>query len=198
MRTQAAPLFPLLLLTLLAGGTFWLDRASQIDEVSRNGKNRHDPDFIVQDFTTRRFSLDGRLQHQLSAQIMTHYPDNDTTEVSVPSLIYYGQSLPLYVDAERAWISKDGKEVQLMGNVLMKRAADQQHAELRLKTAELRVFPDDEIARTQTPVTILDGLSTLQGDGMEANNRTQTFTLLGHVRGMLKRPATHSQLNIEH
>lgn len=188
MKIQAAPLFPLLLLTLLAGGTFWLDRASQIDEVSRSGKNRHDPDFIVQDFTTRRFNRDGRLLHQFSAQIMTHYPDNDTTEVSVPSLIYYGQSLPLHIDAERAWISTDGKEVRLMGDVRMKREADQQHAELLLKTAELHVFPDDEIARTQTPVTIFEGLNTLQGNGLEANNHTQTFTLLGHVRGLLQRP----------
>ncbi len=188
MRIQAAPFFPLLLLALLAGGTFWLDRASQIDEVSRNGKNRHDPDFIVQDFTTQRFSLDGQLQHQLSAQIMTHYPDDDTTEVSTPSLIYYGQKLPLHINAERAWISKDGKEVRLMGDVRMKREADQHHAELLLKTTELRVFPDDEIARTQTPVTIFDGLSTLQGNGLEANNHTQTFTLLGHVRGLLQRP----------
>lgn len=188
MRIQAAPLFPLLLLTLLAGGTFWLDRASQIDEVSRNGKNRHDPDFIVQDFTTRRFNPDGQLQHQLTAQIMTHYPDNDTTEVSAPSLIYFGQTLPLHVDAERAWISKDGKEIRLIGDVRMKREADQQHAELLLKTTELRVFPDDETARTQTPVTLIEGLSTLQGNGLEASNRTQTFTLLGHVRGLLQRP----------
>jgi lipopolysaccharide export system protein LptC len=187
VKIQAAPLFPLLLLTLLAAGTFWLDHASRIDETTRNGKNRHDPDFIVEHFTSRRFSLDGRLQHQLSAQKMAHYPDNDSTEVSTPSLVYYGQSQPLLVDAERAWISKDGKEVRLIGDVQMKRNAHDKQPDLLVKTAELRVFPDDELARTDTPVTIINGLSTLQGHGLEANNHTQTFTLLGRVQGVLQR-----------
>jgi lipopolysaccharide export system protein LptC len=189
VKVQAAPLFPLLLLTLLAGGTFWLERASQIGEAGRNGKNRHDPDFIVEHFTTRRFNLEGHLQHHLSAQKMTHYPDDDTTEVSTPSLIYYGQSNPLHIDAEHAWVSKDGKEVKLIGNVQMKRPARPHQPELLVKTAELRVFPDDEIARTQTAVTIINGLSTLQGQGLEANHHTQIFTLLGRVQGVLQRPA---------
>ena len=46
MKFSATPLFPLLLLTLLAGGSFWLERASRVEDSLNSGKHRHDP-YIV-------------------------------------------------------------------------------------------------------------------------------------------------------
>lgn len=187
MKLSAAPLFPLLLLTLLAGGSFWLERASRIEDASTSGKNRHDPDFIIDNFTTRRFGIDGSLQHTLSAQKMVHYPDDETTEVSAPALTYFARTPPTRLDAKQAWVSKDGKEVRLHDDVRMVRAASGSQPELVVSSAELRVFPDDEIARTDKPVTIVNGQSTLHGSGLEANNHTQIFTLLGRAQGSVYR-----------
>lgn len=187
MKLSAAPLFPLFLLTLLAGGTFWLERATHVEDSVGSGKHRHDPDFIIDNFTTRRFGLDGSLQHTLTAQQMLHYPDDETTEVSAPALTYFAKTPPTRIDARRAWVSKDGKEVRLSEDVRMVRAATPSQPELVVTSAELRVFPDDELARTGTPVTIVDGQSTLHGSGLEANNHTQIFTLLGRVQGTLQR-----------
>ncbi len=190
MKKSAAPLFPLFLLTLLAGGTFWLDRTSRFETAAHDGKQRHDPDFIVEHFETRRFSPEGRLQHTLDASIMRHYPDDDTTEIGTPSLMYYARTPPTHLEARRAWVSKDGKEVRLLDHVRMTRPASKDQPELTATSNELRVFPDDEIARTQTPVTLVNGLTTLQGNGLEANNRNQSFILTGQVRGLMNRPAS--------
>ncbi|KYC29455.1 conserved exported protein of unknown function [Sterolibacterium denitrificans] len=187
MKLSVAPLLPLLLLALLAGGTFWLDRASRMEEGVGDGRQRHDPDFVIDNFTTRRFDPEGKLQHTLRAAKMLHYPDDDTTEVTTPTVFYARSTPPLYIDARHAWISPEGKEVRLMDDVRMVRAAGIDEPALVMETAELRVYPDDEIARTATPVTVLHGRSRLHGSGLEANNRTQKFTLLGRVQGSLQR-----------
>ncbi len=188
MKPSTAPLLPLFLLALLAGGTFWLERVTRVESDAGNGKNRHDPDYVIDNFTTRSFNLDGGLQHMLSAQRMLHYPDDETTEVNAPALVYFDQTPPTRVSAKLAWVSRDGKEVRLIEDVRMVREASAARPALVVSSAELSVFPDDEIARTDKPVTIVNGQSTLSGRGLEANNRTQLFTLLGHVRGTIQQP----------
>ena len=185
MRTPVVSLLPLLLLTLLAGATFWLERASQLESQDGKGKERHDPDFIIENFTTRRFNLDGSLQHLLTAQRMLHYADDDTTEAIAPSLIHYGHRQPTRLAANHAWISKDGKEVLLSEDVRMVRDAAAGDPPLVVTTSELRAYPDDGTARTDVPVTITHGQSTFQGNAMEANNRTHTVSLLGRAHGTL-------------
>ncbi|MFI4981545.1 MAG: LPS export ABC transporter periplasmic protein LptC [Nevskiales bacterium] len=190
MRASGITLLPLVLLTLLAGATFWLERASQIDDGSSNGKKRHDPDFVVDNFTTRRFNLEGGLQHSLTAKKMLHYADDDTTDVTAPSLTYYGHIPPTRLTSLQASVSKDGKEVRLTNDVRMVREASADRPELVVTTSELKVFPDDEQARADVPVTIVDGQSTVHGTAMEADNRAQIFTLKGRVQGTIYR-TTH-------
>ena len=187
MRSTGATLLPLFLLTLLAGATFWLDRASRLEDGGGSSKLRHDPDFIVDTFTTQRFNLDGSLQHTMTAQKMLHYADDDTTEVTAPALTYYGNAPTTRLNAKQAWVSKDGKEVHLINDVRMLREASADRPELVMTSAELRVFPDDEIARTNTPVTIVNGRSTLHGSGLEANNHAKIYTLLGRAQGTIYR-----------
>lgn len=187
MRFSAAPLLPLLLLALLAAGTFWLERASRMEESVSDGLQRHDPDFIIDNFTTRRYGLDGKLQHTLRARKLQHYPDDDSSDVTAPNVFYAQRTPPLYIDARRAWVGKEGEEIHLQEDVRMVRAAGINNPELVMETAELWVYPDDEFARTSTPVSIFQGRSRMYGSGLEANSRTQQFVLLGRARGSLQR-----------
>lgn len=185
MRATSATLLPLALLTLLAGATFWLERATKVDDGSMSGKTRHDPDFVIDKFTTRRFNIDGGLQHSLTAQKMMHYADDDTTEVALPALTYFAHLPPTQLNARQAWVSKDGKEVRLFNDVRMVRAATRDQEELVVTGSELSIFPDDEIARTDKPITIANGRSLLHGKGLDADNRTRIFTLLGRAQGTI-------------
>lgn len=186
MRIHSAHLLPLILLTLLAALTFWLERASRGDD-NDNIKGRHDPDFVVDNFTLRRFNLDGGLQHSLSAKKMQHYPDDDSTSVFDPALTFFGNSSPTRLSAQQARISKDGKQVRLSNDVRVVREASADHPELLVSTAEMVVYPDDEIARSSVPVSITQGHSVITGSGMEVDNRTQTYTLMGPVQGRIYR-----------
>lgn len=189
MRIHSAHLLPLMLLTLLAALTFWLERASRVDD-NVNGKLRHEPDFVVDNFTLRRFNLDGDLQHSLIARKMLHYPDDDSTSVIEPALTFFGNPLPTRLSAQQARISKDGKQVLLTNEVRMLREASADSPALMVATAEMVVYPDDEIARSSVPVSITQGRSMIHGTGMEVDNRNRNFTLLGPAQGMIYRSET--------
>lgn len=62
MKNWQGQLFPIVLLALLAGLSFWLQSAVNVEESRRDGKLRHDPDAIVDNFTVRRFDADGQIK----------------------------------------------------------------------------------------------------------------------------------------
>lgn len=192
MRASGAALFPVGLLGLLAALTFWLEQATQ-EQPSRDGRSRHDPDFVVERFHVRRFDTEGTLQHSLVAQKMLHYPDDDSTEVVAPRLTYH-RTPPTVVTSDTAWLSADGKQVRLDGDVRVVREALGSRPATTIATSVLHIVPDDETARSDAPVTITQGRSIIAGTGLEADNKIQTAVLLGRVRGTIDRssavPAT--------
>lgn len=192
MRIQSANLFPLMLLTFLAALTFWLERATQTDSAASSGKGRHDPDFIVSDLNMRQFNPDGSLKHALAAKKMLHYTDDDSTTVVDPAITFYAHAQPARLSAHQATVSRDGKEVRLSDDVRMVRDAKDDHPELLMTTAELLVYPDDEIARSASPVTITQGRSVIIGTGIEVDNRERVFKLMGRVHGTIYQAATNT------
>jgi lipopolysaccharide export system protein LptC len=185
LRTQS--LFPLAVLTLLAALTFWLERATQVGEGAPDGKLRHDPDFIVSDFTVRKFDLQGALQYALVAQRMVHYPDDESTEVESPHLTYFSRPPIMRISSRRANISKDGNEVVLIDDVRAVREPSAKDPEMVLLTTELSIYPDQEFAATDKAVKLIHGKSVLNGVGMELDNKAQLYRILGNATGTLHR-----------
>ena len=183
MKRSGEALFPIALMALLAAATFWLDRATQVEE-GRDGKKRHDPDYIVDNFYVRRFDVDGALQHSLRAQKMLHYPDDDSTEVIAPNLTYHSTP-PRFVSARTAWLDKDGKHARLDGNVRVIGEGEGERPRTEIATSVLYVQPEDEFAHTDAPVTISQGLTTISGTGMETSNKTRVSVLFGRVKGTI-------------
>lgn len=183
---HAGSLFPLLLVGVLAGLTFWLQSIAEPPSPDRSGRDRHDPDFIVDTFTVRRFNTEGALQHTLAASRMQHYPDDDTTLVIAPRVTFHGTP-PTYLTAEQALVSKDAKAVRLERNVVLSRSGEAGGLTTEVASERLDVLPDLETASTDTPVTITQGRSVVTGSGLIADNKIQQTTLLGPVRGTIHR-----------
>lgn len=185
MRLRTQSLFPVGVLTLLAALTFWLDRASQVVEVPDDGKMRHDPDYVVDNFSLKRFGPQGGLQNTLTAQKMVHYPDDDTTLVTEPRVAYLGGPRATRLAAREGLVGTDAREIVLIKDVRAIREATAESPELVVTTSTLTVFPDDEVARTSAPVTITLGASVVRGVGLEADNKTAIYRLLNQVTGTI-------------
>ena len=72
MTHWGSALFPLSLLLVLAGLTFWLRYVTTFDEPRRDGKHRHDPDYIVTDAVVRKLGENGELKYTLRAVDVRH------------------------------------------------------------------------------------------------------------------------------
>ena len=181
-RLSAA--FPLLLALVLAALSFWLQRTVQGPTLVRDGSTRHDPDYIVENFVAMRMGPDGMRLHQLEAKRMLHYPDDDTTHLEQPRLYQYdGTKLALRIAADRALVSSEGKTVDFHDDVRAVRLATEKLSELTLTTEYLHVVPDDDFAKTDRPVTIVDANTQVKAVGLELDNNAKTLKLLSNVRG---------------
>lgn len=176
--------FPLLLIAILAALSFWLERAVQGPPPPRDGSTRHDPDYIVQDFVVVQMGLDGIPIHQLQAKRMLHYPDDDTTHLEHPLLQRFDAgTLSLRISANRARVSSEGKTVDFLDDVKAVRLATADRSELTLTTDHLHVVPDDDFARTDRPVRIVDANTQVTAVGLELDNKAKTLKLMSNVRG---------------
>src|SRR5258708_19414560 len=73
--------------------TFYLERAVR-DEDPHSSMRRHDPDYLVANFTTTTYNKDGAAESILSAARMIHFPDDDTTELLAPRVVQSKPSEP--------------------------------------------------------------------------------------------------------
>ncbi|WP_263770151.1 LPS export ABC transporter periplasmic protein LptC [Propionivibrio soli] len=187
MRNWGSALFPLSLLLALAALTFWLRYATELPEERRDGKTRHDPDYVITGATLRKLDPTGQLQYTLKATDIRHYPDDDTTDLTKPDLEYLRpKKPPTRITAERAHMDKTGRQVDLYENVKVRREPDGKYDVMTATTNTLTVLPDEDRAFTKDPVLITEGGSWVKGIGMQLNTSTQIYILESHAFAMLE------------
>ena len=188
---------PLILLALLATMSFWLDRKVQPSAPRADGSTRHDPDFIVEGFSAVKMNPDGTRRYALTAKRMAHFPDDNSTQLELPRLVYFDyQRAPVTIRSETAEAVQGGDDVFFRGDVQIIRSAFASNAELGVFTSYLQVIPDKDLAKTDKPVRMVEGSSTASSVGLELNNVTREIKLLSEVKvsyALPKRPVQKPQ-----
>ncbi|MBI5919807.1 MAG: LPS export ABC transporter periplasmic protein LptC [Nitrosomonadales bacterium] len=169
------PLAPLL---LLLGGTYWLNQQIQPLPPKPDDSKRHDPDYIVSNFSATTLDKQGSPHHTLSARQMLHYPDDDSLHLERPQLVSLHQGTPtLITHAQTGLVSHKGDEVFLRGDVYVVRKSTNELSERTFTTTYLHVVPDQDRADTDRPVIIADAHNLIRAAGMEMDNKAQTVKL---------------------
>lgn len=187
MKSWSTSVFPISVLTVLAGLSFWLMRATALPDDQRDGKDRHDPDYVITGMEIRKLTKGGELQYVLVANEARHYPDDDSTDITSPYLTYFNPQKPnLYLSAQRARISADGETVQLNDDVRVKRDPTPDRLALFGYMPDLTINTEEETAFTGSPVRFTQGASWLKGVGMHLDNKTQTYILQSQATGQFE------------
>lgn len=180
---------PLMLMGLLALGSWWLVRSTpNMQPSAPEAAPRHEPDYTMTRFAIRSFDAQGRRRHEITGARAVHYPDTDTLEISdVRVQSYSAGGEVTTATAERGLTNSDGSEVQLFGNARVLRepaANDASHGSLpsEMRSDFLHVFTQTEQIRTHRPTVFSRGANRVSADTMEYDNLTQVLTLRGHVR----------------
>ena len=180
---------PLILLAMLATMSFWLDRKVQPQAHAPDGSTRHDPDFIVEGFSAVKMNPDGTRRYALAAKRMVHFPDDNSTQLELPRLVYFDyQRAPVTIHSETAESVQGGDDVFFRGDVQIIRSAYAGNAELGIFTSFLHVIPDRDLAETDKPVRMVEGSSTASSVGLEFNNLTREIKLLSEVKASYEPP----------
>ena len=190
---QLSIYLPVLLMGLLALGTWWLVRNApmpQLPAIDRPVK--HQPDYFMKNFSVKSFDATGRLQSEVQGTEARHYPDTDTLEIDKVRMRSIGPDGRLTVaTADRALSNADGSEVQLFGNAIVTREPLVRKGQATLPRLEFRgeflhAWVNDERVRSNQPVTLKRGSDTFTADSMDYDNLDQILNLRGRVHGTLQ------------
>ncbi|WP_255357274.1 LPS export ABC transporter periplasmic protein LptC [Xylophilus sp. Leaf220] len=189
---RASIYLPVLLMGLLALGSYWLVRSTPPPAVAEPERPvRHEPDYFMRDFAVRNFDKDGKLTSEIFGTEGRHYPDTDTLEIDKPRIRSFSKDGKLTVaTANTALSNGDGSEVQLFGNAIVTREATtdargQPVPQMQFRSEFLHAFTETERVKSHKPVVLTRGQDQFTGDGMDYDNYDQVANLRGRVRGIM-------------
>jgi lipopolysaccharide export system protein LptC len=130
-------------LLLLAGGSWWLTHTVALPEKIFDGKTRHDPDYIIENFESTVMNANGRRRYTLSATRLAHYGDDNSSDLEQPHLIQYRTDLaPLHTRADKGWMPPGGNRILMSGNVVSAQGRDPQGAGGEIRTDSMNILLD--------------------------------------------------------
>ena len=171
------------ILTAMVTGSSWL--AYKADSDIQYRPDGHSPDYYLETFTALTHGKDGRPDKRLTADLMLHFPDDDTTELKQPRMtLYAGESPPWMVRAEEGWVSGDGEQILLRGRVYIDREGAEGVDPAHIVTRDLSIRPQEDYAETGEDTFLQSGSSWIESTGMQVwFTQPARVKLLADVRG---------------
>jgi lipopolysaccharide export system protein LptC len=183
---------PILLMGVLALGTYWLVRSTPVFEApAPEQPARHEPDYFMQQFAIKTFDAKGHLKSEVRGREARHYPDTDTLEIDQVQIRSFSDKGRLTTaTAQRALSNSDSSELQLIGQAVVVREPVEARAgesipRMSFRGEFLHVYMDTERVTSHKPVELMRGQDRFTADNMDYDNVEQVMQLRGRVRGVL-------------
>lgn len=183
---------PVILMGLLALGTYWLVRSTPLLMApAQEAAVRHEPDYFMRKFSVRTFDDAGRLTSEVLGLDARHFPDTDTLEIDLVRIRSFDEEGRLTTaTAQRAVTNSNASEVQLFGDARIVREpvanrAGQLQPRLEFRGEFLHAFMETERVKSHLPVELTRGNDRFTADSMDFDNRGRVMQLQGRVKGTL-------------
>jgi lipopolysaccharide export system protein LptC len=182
---------PLVLMALLALGTWWLVKNTPRPSVGDDTAGvRSDPDYEMRDFAITRFAPDGRATVRLEGAWLRHYPDTDRIEIETARMqSRTPDGRVTRAQAARALANGDASEWQLSGGAKIV-AQVRGGPPLEIEGEFLHVFVHTERVRSHLPVRMRQGDDVIHAGGIDVDNLAQRVQLNPPVRSIFSPRAT--------
>lgn len=148
-------------------------------------QTQNTPDSFMENFTTQVLDKQGRPQYQLQAARMTHYADDNHSELVQPKFTTFrpdGQRWTVVAETGRA--ENGSEQIFLNGEVTIERFPDTLGpSDLQIHSRDVLVRPADDYAETDQATTIVRGEGVLKAVGFQVRFREGRMQLLSQVRG---------------
>ena len=183
---------PLIVMALLALGTYWMVRNAPPPPVAEQPKPLgHSPDYYMHKFSLKTYEASGALRTEVTGDVARHYPDTLQLEIEGVQIRAFDKAGRVTIaSAQRGLTNQDSSEVQLIGNARVVREADASARPKPLVRMEYRgeflhAFIETERVISHKPVELLRGKDRMTADSLVFDNIDQMLDLKGHVRATL-------------
>jgi len=185
---QVSIYLPVLLMAMLALGTWWLVRNApkplqgKVDQTVSA-----DPDYTMENFSVFQFDGKGRLQSVMEGAQARHLPLSDTTEIDqVRTRSLAPDGMVTTTSAQRGISNSDASEVQLWGDAVVERVPPNGSApKSKLEGEFLHAWTQEERVKSHLPVVITRGNNRFTGNSLDYDNLDQVVVMQGRVRGVI-------------
>lgn len=140
------------------------------------------PDIYMEDARITQFDASGAARYRLDAQKISHFPDDERTELVAPTLtMQRADEAPWHIQAERGQVQRDSEAsnasetVTLESNVIL--TQQQGDRAVRLETERLVVKPQLRQATTDARVLIETSTGRTIALGMQGDLNTGRLRL---------------------
>ncbi len=184
----------LVLSLALALGSLWVREVIRRNaDDAKAQSERTDPDYFVNNFHFIKTSTLGKARYDVSGVRLTHYPKDDSFEITKPIVKSLELDRPsTTATAERAKSNGDNSLVEMFDNVQVERPESKLAPHFRLTTDYLQLLPDDDVMKTEHAVALTQGATDMTGEGLYANNATLVYSLANHVHAIIH-PQKHDK-----
>ena len=180
---------PVVLMGLLALGSYWLLRATPEPVLPvAERPPQHEPDYFMRGFAVRSFAPDGSLRSEVRGTEARHYPDTNSTEIDQARIRSQQPGSPLTTaTAQRVTSNADQTEFVLRGNaVVVREAAGANRPRLTFRGEHLQVLTDTRRVLSDKPVLLLRGRDQIQANSLDFQDNTGVALLQGRVVATLQ------------
>ncbi|MFV1981903.1 MAG: LPS export ABC transporter periplasmic protein LptC [Thiohalomonadales bacterium] len=162
----------------------WLLRSIEQKDVIKAQDTLLSRDYYLDDFSTIIMDKSGSPYYKLSSPHLDHYPVNQITKISKPELfIFDSKDYPWKLIADNAQVSNKGNHIYFTGNVKINKSSANINENIVIIADELSVFIAEQLVKSKTMVTIIQGKHRVNAKGLEFNLKNHTLELLSQVNG---------------
>ena len=187
LRELVATYLPLLLMLVLALGTWWLVKNTPGPDVPPEAAlPREEPDYTMDRFVVERFDKNGRLKLRLQGDRLRHFAATDIIEVDEAQVRAVAEDGRVTLArSRRAVANGDGSEVQLIGDARVDSRGPRGEP-IQFRGEFLHAFLNTERVRSHLPVVVTSNGSEFHAAGMDYDHLTGQLLLQGKMRALLQ------------
>lgn len=181
LNNLGARLFPLSLIVLLFGLSFWLNQISSFSAKVRK-LDPLKPEFIVEGSSAKRYDQTGYLYETLNAQKTWQFPNSDVIHTQQPKFDIFEATIKKYhLEGEGAQYNTKTKTIYFPQSVKMIKMAEEKHPESTIYTTQLTADTVAQTVSTRSKVDFTYGDSQGQAVGLYYNHKTGVLNLQSRV-----------------
>ncbi|NOQ93230.1 MAG: LPS export ABC transporter periplasmic protein LptC [Methylophaga sp.] len=174
-------------LPVLAVIVVWLLSGEEAEQRnSLESKLNKASDYAMTDFTLTVMNKNGNPARIISGTEMAHYPEDDSTEVLIPSVQFIEPGKDTWlIFANKATTQGKGDDILLTGNVII---TQQDNPDIELRTEKLNLDTLHNTAYTDLAVSMKSDYGYSESIGLHASLEDKMINLHSRVKGRYDTP----------